>query len=115
MKSMGSTSAPPKDIHWVVNQERKARGMPPFDKSILLDTLARSMANEMSLGLPPTPTEFYGNVGRGKSLQDIHTAIMDDRNGISRKNILSERFTEFGMAVTPGNDGQLYMIALFKE
>lgn len=105
----------PKDPHWIINQERKARGMPLYERSLLLDTLARSLSTELAAGLPPTPTEFYGNVGRGKSLQMIHDTIMDDRGGASRKNILSEKFTEFGVALTQGNDGQFYMVALFKE
>jgi hypothetical protein len=110
-KSVG----PPKDIHRIVNKERTARGMNPFERNAMLDVVARSMCNEMSAGLPPTPTEFYGNVGRGDSLQNIHATIMEDRGGISRKNILTEKFTAFGMALTLGNDGQYYMVALFKE
>lgn len=102
-----------RDMYWMINQERKARKMKPFRKSILLETLAQSMANELSLGKPPTPTEYYGNIGCGKSLEQVHQTIMGDFKGISRKNIINESFTEFGFAETIGPDRQIYTVTLF--
>lgn len=103
------------EMHWIVNHERVARGMEPFSRNYFLDKLAKSMSNELADGMSPTPSEYYGNVGRGISLEKIHATIMDDRAGISRKNILSTKFTEFGMALTQGPNGDYYMVQLFKE
>ena len=78
--------------------------------------MAKSMANELAVGQAPTPSEYYGNVGKGDSLKNIHATMMEDRSGISRKNILSARFTEFGMALTQSkHDGSYFLVQLFKE
>jgi len=114
--SLHSTKIP-KDLHKYVNQERVARGMEPFHRNMLLDTLAQSLATDLSVGRPSGGCDYHGNVGQGVSLQIIHTTLMENRSGPARKNILSTRFTEFGMAVVQGrnqNDGILYMCQLFK-
>lgn len=113
--SSNTTNSTKQEIHWIVNQERIARGMVPFERSVLLDQMAKSMANELANGRPPTPSQFHGNVGKGDSLKNIHATIMADRSGISRKNILSTRFTEFGMALTRTRDGAFYMVQLFTD
>jgi hypothetical protein len=102
-----------KDMFWLINQERVARKMKPFARNILLDTLAKSMANEIVVGMQPTPTAYYGNVGCGKSIEHIHSTIMADIKGVSRRNILSDTFSDFGAAVVVGRDRQLYMVTLF--
>ena len=106
----------PKDIHRVVNQERIMRGMIPFQRNMLLDTLCKSIATDMMTGRPSGGCDYFGNVGQGLTLQIIHNTLMQDRTGTSRKNILSDKFTEFGMAVVEGTDRKktLYMCQLFK-
>lgn len=108
------TSLKDKDMYWLMNQERMARRMPPFTRSILLETLAKSMAIDISSNTPPAPTQYYGNVGCGKSLEHIHKTIMSDLKGLSRKNILSETFTECGVGEATGPDRKIYTVALFE-
>ena len=103
-----------KDMYWLINQERMARKMKPFARDFVLDTLAKSMASEIVVGMQPTSNEYHGNVGCGKSLEHIHKSIMADLKGSSRKNILSETFSDFGVAVIVGRDRQHYMVTLFR-
>jgi len=103
-----------KDMYWLINQERFARKMRPFHRNGLLDVIAKSMANEIIDGLPPTPNAYHGNVGCGKSLEHIHTSIMADVKGSSRKNILSETFSDFGVGIVKGKDRRFYMVTLFR-
>jgi uncharacterized protein YkwD len=103
-----------KDMYWLINQERMARKMKPFARDFVLETLAKSMASEIVVGMQPTSNEYHGNVGCGKSLEHIHKSIMADLKGSSRKNILSETFSDFGVAVIVGRDRQHYMVTLFR-
>ena len=103
-----------KDMYWLINQERLARKMTPFTRDFVLDALAKSMASEIVVGIQPTSNEYHGNVGCGKSLEHIHKSIMADMKGSSRKNILSETFSDFGVSVIVGRDRQLYMVTLFQ-
>ena len=104
------------DIHTMVNQERIFRSMIPFRRSMLLDSYAQDRAAELasSYGVNCSPCNYHGNVARGISIQEIHTTIMTDLQGRSRKNILSSKFTDFGMALIPGNDRLMYMCTLFE-
>lgn len=118
-KLLPQPPAIPDDYHIIIDRERAARGMYLFERSFVLDTLAQGIANDLASGRAPTPCEFYGNIGKGKSLSLIHSKIMEDRKGVSRRNILSDRFTEFGMglALGHGNDGKdsVFLCQLFKE
>lgn len=111
-----TTNAIPEDYHSVIHRERAARSMYLFERNFVLDTLAQGIANDLAAGRSPTPCEFYGNIGKGTSLTVIHTTIMEERKGISRKNILSDRYTEFGMGVAIGQGGgsSIFMCTLFK-
>ena len=86
-----------------------------LERCLVLDALAKSMAQEMMNGHAPSPSDYYGNVGKGESLDGIHQTIMQDVKGQSRKNILSQDFHEFGAAVFQAKKGGLLvMVALFK-
>jgi hypothetical protein len=106
----------PDNYHSVIHRERDARDMYLYERSIILDTLAQGIANDLAAGRPPTPCDFYGNIGKGHSLKVIHSTIMEERKGISRKNILSNRFNEFGMGLAIGGDKgkSIFMCTLFK-
>jgi hypothetical protein len=111
-----NTNIVPRDIHWLINQERRARKMYLLERCLVLDALAKSMAQEMMNGHAPSPSDYYGNVGKGESLDGIHQTIMQDVKGQSRKNILSQDFHEFGAAVCQAKKGGLLvMVALFKS
>jgi len=107
----------PEDYHNIIHRERAARGMYLLQRHIILDTLAQGIANDLAAGRAPTPCEFYGNIGKGTSLSVIHSKIMEERKGVSRKNILSERFTSFGMGLAIGGEKNesIFMCTLFKE
>jgi len=107
----------PEDFHQIIHRERGARGIYLFHRNIILDTLAQGIANDLASGRAPTPCEFYGNIGKGTSLSLIHSKIMEERKGISRKNILSQRFKSFGMGLAIGGErnDSIFMCTLFKE
>ncbi|CAJ1951820.1 unnamed protein product [Cylindrotheca closterium] len=107
----------PEDYHNIIHRERVARGMYLLQRNIILDTLAQGIANDLAAGRAPTPCEFYGNIGKGTSLSVIHSKIMEERKGVSRKNILSERFTCFGMGLAIGGEKNesIFMCTLFQE
>jgi len=107
----------PEDFHHIIHRERGARGMYYFHRNIILDTLSQEIANDLASGRAPTPCEFYGNIGKGTSLSLIHSKIMEEKKGISRKNILSNSFKSFGMGCAVGGEknGSIFMCTLFKE
>ncbi|KAL3937518.1 MAG: hypothetical protein SGBAC_007392 [Bacillariaceae sp.] len=107
----------PEDYHKIIDRERAARGMYLFQRDYILDTLSQGIANDLAAGRAPTPCEFYGNIGKGTSLSVIHSKIMEERKGVSRKNILSDRFTAFGMGLSIGGEKNesIFMCTLFKE
>jgi len=108
----------PEDVHGIIHRERDARGMHLFVRDFVLDTLAQGVANDLASGRAPTPCEFFGNIGKGKTLNEIHMKMMDtDRNDLSRKNILSDHFKSFGMALAIGGKKKdsIYMCTLFKD
>jgi hypothetical protein len=115
-KSKNKGPVIPDNYHSVVHRERDARDMYRYDRSIILDTLAQGIANDLAAGRAPTPCDFYGNIGKGHSLKVIHSTIMEERKGISRKNILSNAFSEFGMGLAIGGEKgkSIFMCTLFK-
>jgi hypothetical protein len=88
---------------------------------MVLDSMARDIAEDLakSRGAEISQeTEYHGNIGKGKSIDDIHASMMRDRNGTARLSILSKDFREFGIGTCKGfgtDSGSLYMCQLFKE
>jgi hypothetical protein len=112
-KSLVVRAAP---IHVVVNQERLNRGMVIYSRNMVLDSKAQELSKQLaeSDGNTCTPSSYHGNVGQGASIHAIHATMMKDKQGTARQNILSTDFSEFGMAMSRGQDGLLYMVQLFK-
>jgi len=113
--------------HILVNRERVLVGLPELRRVRLLDDLARfhaeNLADDEKLyhsvdGLEQLQRKIGGNfvgenVQRGKSIRWMHTAMMASGKK-SRENILSNKYTEFGMGTAKGSDGKLYMVQLFR-
>jgi hypothetical protein len=103
--------------HVLVNRERMKRGLRPLTRNIAMDEMARAAAQAMSAteGKSPLPATYVGNVLRGESIRAIHRAIMQNKEGRERHNVLSPYFQEFGIGTSKGKDGMLYICQLFSE
>lgn len=114
--------------HILVNRERALNGLPQLRRCRLLDDLARFHALDMAEGSKlfhsvdgldelkkklGSATYAGENVQRGKSIRWMHSAMMASGKK-SRDNILSKKYTEFGMGTAKGEDGKLYMTQLFR-
>jgi uncharacterized protein YkwD len=120
--------------HVLVNRERKRHGLAVLCRSRFLDDLARSHAETMAeakcithsvssheeLQLLLQSTSLVGeNVIRGRSIREMHAVLLRDSIGNTTNsqgaNMLSDKFTEFGMGTAKGGDGRLYMVHLFRS
>lgn len=116
--------------HVMVNRLRTVCGKNPVTRSVFLDEVARnhaiSMASKQSLFPVATlsddlkialkTTNHVGeNSHRGKSIRSVHESILQEKDRRSLENMLSEKFTEFGVGTAQGDDGQLYVCQLFRE
>lgn len=103
--------------HVLVNRERMKRGLRPLTRNIAMDQIARENAEKMSKasGTTPLPATYVGNVLRGESIRAIHRAIMLNKEGRERANLLSPYFQEFGVGTAKSGDGMLYVCQLFSE
>lgn len=116
--------------HVMVNRSRIRDGKKPLTRSIELDDLAHEHAMIMAskgsvfhsaesftelqnrLG---TQSDVGENVHRGDSIKHIHDLIeWNPTCRMSKKNMLSSAFTEFGMGTALGDDGQLYLCQLYR-
>jgi len=108
------------DVHRIVNQERIVRGMTPYIRNPTLDALASDVVYQLATNGNPS-VNYHGNVGQGKSLDDIHATMMKDLSGTARKNILSSRFVEFGMAIYDdptvplSSNSRVFVCQLFRQ
>jgi len=103
--------------HVLVNRERMKRGLRPLTRNIAMDELARGVAQTMSEneGKTSLPATYVGNVLRGESIRAIHRAVMVNKEGRERLNILNPYFQDFGVGTSKGKDGMLYICQLFSE
>lgn len=103
--------------HVLVNRERMKRGLRPLTRNIAMDTLARESAEAMakSTGTAPLRTTYVGNVLRGESIRAVHRAVMLNKQGRERANMLNPYFQDFGVGTAKGKDGMLYVCQLFSE
>lgn len=113
--------------HVLVNRERTKLDLEPLTRSIFLDKLAQEHAQQMAFqeevgNSAKTVSELKKrlsakqvgeNVQVGTTIRDMHQRTMLNRRGHARKNILSEKFNEFGMG-TASMNGKLYMVQLFR-
>lgn len=116
--------------HVMVNRIRISYGKKVVTRSRQLDELAQKhaqiMASQQSLfhSEPSAETlrhklQTSGHVGenvhRGPNVQYIQDLIEFDTGcKLSKRNLLSDDFTEFGMGTARSADGQLYMCQLFR-
>jgi hypothetical protein len=98
----------------LVNAERVARNLQPFIRSMLLDSLAKDVAMQLSQsdGKKCRSTDYFGNVGKGIDVWTIHQKMMA-LEGTEKANIISEKFYLFGVGMARGRDGQIYLCQLF--
>lgn len=103
--------------HVLVNRERMKRGLRPLTRNIAMDELARENAKRMaeSGGVTPIPATYVGNVLKGESIRAIHRAIMQNKDGRERANILNPYFQDFGVGTSKSEDGMLFICQLFSE
>lgn len=120
----------------LINKERVLQGRERLKRSVYLDRLcqehAKTMASagaggksgKMIHSVPSTAElkelvnsdEAGENIQRGSSVEAMHREIMTKRPKPSAayKNVMSEKFVEFGMGTARGKDGKLYMVQLFR-
>jgi uncharacterized protein YkwD len=118
----------PQSILRRVNKERHRRGLALFQESDDLNLLAEEHAQNMvninkvfhsvrsidELMTKLQSTAAAENIQRGDSVILMHEETMLD-SCISRENILSPHFSEFGCAVLQGADGKIYSCQLFRD
>jgi hypothetical protein len=110
-------AAPPRinNPYQLVNNERIKRKLPPYIRSMLLDSVAKDVAMQLSRsnGTKCRPTDYYGNVGKGVDVWTIHQKMMAVE-GTEKANIVSSHFYLFGIGLSRGKDGQIYLCELFQ-
>ena len=108
--------------HILVNRERQRLGMAPLHRSRDLDAIARMRAEEMAQAqqVPQHSIKIGSsmaeNVQKGPSIRLIHQIIMCGQGSSSpdRDNILSTKFTRFGVGCSVGEDGLIYLSQIFQ-
>jgi uncharacterized protein YkwD len=118
----------PQSILRRINKERHRRGLKLLKESDDLILLAEEHAQNMvnmnkvfhsvrsidELMTKLQSTLAAENIQRGDSVILMHEETMLD-SCISRENILSPHFSEFGCAVLQGADGKIYSCQLFRD
>lgn len=99
----------------LINKERSRRSLHPFLRNMLLDSIAKDISLQLAMsgGKKCSPTEYYGNVGKGVDLITIHKKMMA-QGGTEKANIVSSHFYEVGIGLSRSSDGQIYICQLFK-
>jgi len=113
--SQTSSSVSPVRVHDILNRSRAKRGLPDFSRNMLMDTLAKQVAQDLaaSVGTHCTPTNYHGNVGQGETVRNILKTMLT-QEGTARANILNPSFSEVGISMAKGKDGLIYMCQLFQ-
>jgi hypothetical protein len=117
--SKSAPAAPPDlntaiDPYNLINMERTRRSLRPYTRNVKLDAIAKKASIQLaeSAGSKCSPTDFYGNVGKGRDILMVHQRMMAQR-GTEKANIISSRFKQFGIGMATATDGQLYVCQLF--
>jgi uncharacterized protein YkwD len=102
------------NVHEIISELRVKSGLQTFSRNMLMDTIAKQVSRDLaaSKGTKCTPTNYYGNVGQGESVEHI-LDTMTTRKGTAKENILNPHFKEFGLGMTR-KDGLIYMCQVFK-
>jgi hypothetical protein len=115
--------------HTMINRDRSLAKVPLLYRSRFLDALARlhaqGMAEKQSIShsvesleelREKLQSEEVGeNIQRGATIFQMHRSLMCERQSLSRRNIMSKKFNEFGIGTAKGEDGKLYMVQLFRQ
>jgi uncharacterized protein YkwD len=110
----------------IANHERAVCGRAILQPSRFLDTLAQQHADHMAKTLELSyivccaqelrvrlqSWHAGANFHCGVSPHEMHARMLLDH--ACRQTMLSENFCEFGMGVSAGLDGQIYMVQLFR-
>ena len=113
--------------HVLINKERVRRGRESLRRNRYLDRVcqlqAETMAEQGELShTSDSNSELQElvnsksageNIQRGPNIQAMHEEAMNGGRS-AYKNIISRKFTEFGMGTARGSDGKLYMVQLFR-
>lgn len=109
----------------LVNQSRNANGLPSLQVNIDLYLQAagwsNQLANDQYLHHRTNLSEGIGypwrvlgeNVGRGYSIEQVHTAFMN--SSAHRANILDSRFDTIGVGITRDANGQYWIVQEFMD
>jgi hypothetical protein len=99
----------------LLNIERIKRKLPPFIRSMLLDSIAKDVAMQLSRsnGAKCRPTDYYGNIGKGVDIWTIHNKMMAQK-GTEKANIIASHFYQCGIGMARDRDGQIYLCQLFQ-
>ena len=108
----------------LVAQERGVRGIAAYEGQADLAAVARRHAERMAAEgrlyhNPNLANEVDGwdalgeNVGRGQSADQVHQAFMNSET--HRNEILSTRFTQFGIGAAVAADGEVWITQVFRK
>ncbi|KAG7351995.1 hypothetical protein IV203_008043 [Nitzschia inconspicua] len=99
----------------LVNNERIRRNLHPFIRSMLLDSVAKDVALQLSRsnGARCRPTDYHGNIGKGVDVWTIHEKMMAQK-GTEKSNIISSHFYHYGIGIARDREGQIYLCQLFQ-
>ncbi|KAG7366100.1 hypothetical protein IV203_028770 [Nitzschia inconspicua] len=99
----------------LVNNERIRRKLHPFIRSMLLDSVAKDVALQLSRsnGARCRPTDYHGNIGKGVDVWTIHEKMMAQK-GTEKSNIISSQFYHYGIGIARDREGQIYLCQLFQ-
>lgn len=112
------------DFTSMTNADRVKRGLKALSTAADLQSVAQQRADEMArskrlahttnLGSKVSGWQRLGeNVGRGPTLQEIETALMNSPS--HRENILDRDFTQLGVGVTFDGKDYLYVAVVFRQ
>jgi hypothetical protein len=116
--------------HTMINKDRSLANVPLLYRSRRLDALARAHAQHMAnvqvlshsiISLEELREKLHSetvgeNIQRGSTVSEMYRSIMfDRRHSVSRLNIMSNQFNEFGVGTAKSSDGTLYMVQLFRQ
>lgn len=109
------SSAATIDPYELLTIERVKRSIPPYTRRMHLDATAKKVSHELACsgGDRCSPTDFYGNVGKGIDILMVHGKMMAQK-GTEKANIISKRFHHIGIGLSTGPDDQVYVCQLFE-
>mmetsp|Transcript_37379 Transcript_37379/g.57366 ORF Transcript_37379/g.57366 Transcript_37379/m.57366 type:complete len:227 (+) Transcript_37379:71-751(+) len=118
--------------HIQINMERERCGLPPLQRKLVLDQVARQQAELMAKKNKVFHSEVSNiflfvtssdrscrckrmgeNVTKGRSLREIHAGMMR-RSTSGVNNILNPKFKSMGVGTCMGKNGRLFLCQVFE-